>query len=74
MVGSLNADLVVRTARAPERGETVAGAAFARHPGGKGANQACAAARLAAGQVHVSLIGRVGADRRGAVAATDAGR
>ena len=65
MVGSLNADLVVRAARAPERGETVPGIGFTRHPGGKGANQACAAARLAAGQVHVALIGRVGGDADG---------
>jgi ribokinase len=65
VVGSLNADLVVRAARAPERGETVPGIGFTRHPGGKGGNQACAAARVAAGQVHVSLIGRVGADADG---------
>ncbi len=65
MVGSLNADLVVRAARAPERGETVLGIGYTRHPGGKGANQACAAARVAAGQVQVALIGRVGADAEG---------
>jgi ribokinase len=65
VVGSLNADLVVRAARAPERGETVPGIGFHRHPGGKGGNQACAAARLAAGQVHVAMIGRVGGDSDG---------
>jgi ribokinase len=65
VVGSLNADLVVRAARAPERGETVPGTGYTRHPGGKGANQACAAARVAAGQVPVALIGRVGPDAEG---------
>lgn len=65
VVGSLNADLVVTTARAPAAGETVIGGAFARHPGGKGGNQACAAARLAAPGTRVSMIGRVGADAEG---------
>jgi len=51
VVGSLNADLVVRCARAPAAGETVAGTSFASVPGGKGANQAVAAARAAAGAV-----------------------
>src|SRR5690348_4843419 len=66
VVGSLNADLVVRVARAPAAGETVPGGALARHPGGKGANQACAAARLASAETRVSMIGLVGADPEGA--------
>jgi len=48
VVGSLNADLVVRCARAPAAGETVAGTSFASVPGNKRANQAVAAARAAA--------------------------
>lgn len=56
VVGSLNMDLVVRVPSIPVPGETVLGDNFATIPGGKGANQAVAAARLGA---HVSLIGRV---------------
>ncbi len=63
VVGSLNADLVVRLPRFPRPGETLPGESFAQFPGGKGANQACAAARLGA---HVSMLGRVGADAHGA--------
>lgn len=59
VVGSLNADFVVRLPRFPQPGETVAGRDFQIHPGGKGANQACAAARLG-GQV--SMLGQVGND------------
>lgn len=59
IVGSINLDLVARAARLPLAGETVGGAVFARHPGGKGANQALAAQRLGAS---VALHGRVGAD------------
>jgi ribokinase len=62
VVGSLNADLVVRVDRFPAPGETVAGRDFAVIPGGKGANQACAAARMGG---DVSMIGRVGADAHG---------
>ncbi|BDP43649.1 ribokinase (plasmid) [Deinococcus aetherius] len=61
VAGSLNLDLVVR-APIPRPGETVLGGELARHPGGKGANQAVAAAR-AGGQVR--LIGRVGHDDAG---------
>ncbi len=59
VVGSLNMDLVVQVSAIPAPGETVLGSNFATIPGGKGANQAVAAARLGA---KVTLIGRVGAD------------
>ena len=61
-VGSLNMDLVVRAARLPRPGETLAGASFAMVPGGKGGNQAVAAARLGA---QVAMVGRIGADAHG---------
>jgi len=59
VVGSINLDLVARCERLPRAGETLTGATFERVPGGKGANQALAAARLGAG---VSLTGAVGDD------------
>ena len=59
VVGSFNMDLVVRTPRRPEKGETVFGSDFGMFCGGKGFNQAVAAARLGA---EVTMIGRVGAD------------
>jgi ribokinase len=59
VVGSVNLDLVARCERLPRVGETVTGATFARIPGGKGANQALACARLG---VDVTLIGAVGGD------------
>jgi ribokinase len=62
VVGSVNADLVVSVRRLPQAGETVTGGTFARHGGGKGANQAVAAARLGA---RVALVGAVGADDLG---------
>ncbi len=62
VVGSLNMDLVVQVPTIPAPGETVLGNNFATIPGGKGANQAVAAARLGA---NVSLIGRVGNDAFG---------
>src|SRR5690349_3104344 len=59
VVGSINLDLVVQTERLPRAGETLSGARFARVPGGKGANQAVAAARLGAA---VSMVGAIGQD------------
>jgi ribokinase len=59
VVGSANVDLVARCARLPRPGETVTGAVFERIPGGKGANQAVAAARLGA---RASFVGRIGTD------------
>ena len=57
-MGSVNLDLVVRVERLPERGETVGGGVFARVPGGKGANQAVACARLGADVTMVASVGR----------------
>jgi ribokinase len=62
VVGSLNRDLVARVARLPSPGMTVGGGAFQAIAGGKGANQAVAAARLGAA---VTLIGRIGDDAMG---------
>lgn len=62
VVGSLNMDLVVRAPRLPRGGETLAGQSFITVPGGKGANQAVAAARLGAG---VAMIGCLGDDAYG---------
>lgn len=59
VVGSINLDLVATAPHLPGPGETVSGATLARHPGGKGANQALAAAKLGA---EVCLSGRVGDD------------
>lgn len=59
VVGSINIDLVVRVSRLPAPGETLLGAEFQSHAGGKGANQAAAVARLG---YPVSMIGRVGSD------------
>src|SRR5215467_13794976 len=59
VVGSVNLDLVFQAERLPRPGETVSGATFSRVPGGKGANQAVAAARLGA---QVALVGCVGRD------------
>ena len=62
VIGSLNADLVVRTPRLPLPGETIQGEDLLIVPGGKGANQAVAAARQGAG---VAMAGRVGSDSFG---------
>ncbi|MBN3764760.1 ribokinase [Burkholderia sp. Ac-20365] len=63
VVGSLNMDLVARAPRLPQPGETLAGHTFAQVAGGKGGNQAVAAARLGA---KVSMLGCVGSDANGA--------
>lgn len=62
VVGAINVDLTARVERAPAAGETVADGVLQRGPGGKGANQAVAAARLGAA---VRLIGAVGDDLDG---------
>ena len=62
VVGSINVDLVVAVQRLPGPGQTVLGGGVERHPGGKGANQAVAAARDGA---LVHLVGAVGADPEG---------
>ena len=59
VVGSINLDFVATAATLPAPGETVTGATLARHPGGKGANQALAARRLGAA---VQMIGATGKD------------
>ncbi len=63
VVGSLNMDLVVRAPRLPKPGETLTGRSYAQAAGGKGGNQAVAAARLGAA---VAMIGQVGEDAHGA--------
>jgi ribokinase len=63
VVGSINLDLVARVERLPRPGETLTGARLERIPGGKGANQAVAAARL---QARVRMIGCVGDDANAA--------
>lgn len=65
VVGSLNVDLTLRCDRLPHPGETVTGRDFTQRPGGKGANQALAAARLGA---DVRMIGRTGTDAYAEVA------
>ncbi len=62
VLGSINADLVLRTPRLPTPGETVRATDISTYPGGKGANQAVAAARMGAPTV---LVGRVGDDASG---------
>ncbi|MFJ4153417.1 ribokinase [Pseudomonas sp. NPDC089752] len=62
VVGSLNMDLVARAERLPRAGETLAGESFFTVPGGKGANQAVAVARLGA---DVAMVGNVGDDAYG---------
>ncbi|MGG3738621.1 ribokinase [Aeribacillus pallidus] len=62
VIGSINMDLVTESPRVPEKGETILGEKFHLIPGGKGANQAVAAARLGA---QVKIIGAVGTDSFG---------
>jgi ribokinase len=68
VIGSINQDLVVSVARHPQPGETVFGAGLRWFPGGKGANQAVAAARYGA---PVHLVGAVGADGTGTALLTE---
>ncbi len=69
-IGSLNVDLVVRVTRMPGTGETVTGHALERHLGGKGLNQALAAARAGG---DVALVGAVGTDDGGTWMRTELG-
>lgn len=62
VVGSINMDLIMETPRLPVLGETILGGPFSTAPGGKGANQSAACARLGAAAVH---IGRIGDDEFG---------
>ncbi len=62
VVGSINMDLVLQTERAPLAGESFIGREYGYVPGGKGANQAVAAARLGA---DVTFVGKIGADAHG---------
>ena len=62
VVGAINVDLVVRGVRLPRPGQTVVGGMFERHFGGKGGNQAVAAARDGAS---VAMVGAVGDDELG---------
>jgi len=62
VIGSLNMDFVVSVTRFPVPGETVLGRNFQMVPGGKGANQACAAGRLGGARTAVRMAGRVGYD------------
>ena len=63
VIGSSNTDLIVRSASLPSPGETIMAETFVALPGGKGANQAVAAARSGA---HVSFVARIGRDAYGA--------
>src|ERR1700686_3937143 len=62
VVGSLNMDFVVSVEQLPAPGETGLGGNFRMFPGGKGANQACAAAKLGGNSAAVRMVGRVGYD------------
>lgn len=59
VLGSMNVDFVVRVKRRPAVGETIHGSEFSIFPGGKGANQAVAAAKLGG---NVAMAGRIGDD------------
>jgi ribokinase len=65
VLGAINVDLVVRTSRLPAIGETVVGGEFSQHQGGKGGNQAVAAARALGTTGRVAMIGAVGYDAFG---------
>ena len=62
VVGGINTDYLIRGEKLPAPGQTLEGEVLHQGPGGKGANQAVAAARLGA---RVAIIGRVGAGKRG---------
>lgn len=62
IVGSISMDLVMKTNRIAQEGETVLGDSFAMVPGGKGANQAVAVGRLAAQKDQINMLGAVGED------------
>ena len=68
VVGSFNTDLLIRTPRMPVKGETILGGPFLTGPGGKGANQAVAAARLDA---DVAMVVKLGQDAFGDQAAAN---
>lgn len=65
VIGAINVDLVVRGSRLPAAGETVVGGEFSQHQGGKGGNQAVAAARALGTNGRVAMIGAVGTDAFG---------
>ena len=71
VVGSINIDIAVRSARLPKPGETLHGDSFALSLGGKGANQAAASARLGA---DVTFVGRIGTDMFGDLARQELAR
>ena len=62
VIGSLNMDLVVNVDEMPKKGQTLIGSSFKEVPGGKGANQAVAIARLGG---DINMIGKVGSDSFG---------
>jgi len=62
VIGSINVDLVVQSKRRPNKGETIIGESFSTYPGGKGANQAVAAAKMGA---NTCMFGSVGCDGYG---------
>jgi ribokinase len=62
VIGSINVDLVVQSKRKPNKGETIIGESFSTYPGGKGANQAVAAAKMGA---NTCMFGSVGCDGYG---------
>jgi len=66
IIGSINMDLVLRVPRMPLPGETITGGQFRTIPGGKGANQAVACARLSAEEVNVAMVACLGDDAFGA--------
>ena len=65
VMGAINIDLVVSGAALPQPGETVTDGEFSRHHGGKGGNQATAAARVLDGAGRVAMLGAVGDDEMG---------